>query len=235
MPDKLPSMNPDTKSFLIKIFGTISCLIVIFFFATFCLLAHGGANEKVLNEALTASLSFSSVLATIGAAIIAAYLFNDWKIEQRHNNIFHFGTEVIKSFKIFDNEFIEISNKLTNLKFLYQEMNEKNDFSNIELFYSESNAVSLNINQLLSKFKNLHEDLLLFMKISPQVKYTDQDLAETYNFIICYLSTLGSIKYKNDLNERFIIIEELTSSAFNLINTYVYNYYINIITEEIKL
>lgn len=75
-------MNSDIKSLLIRVCGTISYLIVIFFFVTFILFLHNDVKDA-LKEAWSVSVSFLSVLATLGAAVIAAYLFNDWRIVQR--------------------------------------------------------------------------------------------------------------------------------------------------------
>lgn len=70
-------MNKDIKSLLIRTFGTITYLVVIFFFVTLILFTHNNV-ESSLKESWTASLSFASMLATIGAAIIAANIFNHW-------------------------------------------------------------------------------------------------------------------------------------------------------------
>ena len=76
-------MNTDIKSLLIRVCGTISYLIVIFFFVTFILFLHNDIKDA-LKEAWSVSVSFLSVLATLGAAIIAANLFNDWRILEDH-------------------------------------------------------------------------------------------------------------------------------------------------------
>jgi energy-converting hydrogenase Eha subunit A len=76
-------MNTDIKSLLIRVCGTISYLIVIFFFVTFILFLHNDIKDA-LKEAWSVSASFLSVLATLGAAVIAANLFNDWRILEDH-------------------------------------------------------------------------------------------------------------------------------------------------------
>jgi len=74
-------MNSELKSLLIKTFGSISCLIVIFFFVTFVLFQHNEIKDS-LKESWSATISFASVLATVGAAIIASNLFNDWRVQE---------------------------------------------------------------------------------------------------------------------------------------------------------
>lgn len=76
-------MNTDIKSLLIRVFGTISYLAVIFFFVTLILFFHNDIKDA-LKEAWSVSTSFLSVLATLGAAVIAANLFNDWRILEDH-------------------------------------------------------------------------------------------------------------------------------------------------------
>lgn len=91
-------MNKDIKSLLINTFGTISCLLVIFFFVTYILFSHNGVQDA-LKESWSASLAFFSVLATLGAAVIAAYLFNDWRII--HNNT-SLKEQAVETYKTYD-------------------------------------------------------------------------------------------------------------------------------------
>lgn len=87
-------MTPKIKSLLFNTCGTISYLIVIFFFVTFILFLHNDV-EDALKEAWSVSTSFLSVLATLGAAIIAAYLFNDWREEEAFNRTKSFHDESV--------------------------------------------------------------------------------------------------------------------------------------------
>lgn len=91
-------MNIDIKSLLIRVCGTISYLIVIFFFVTFILFLHNDIKDA-LKEAWSVSVSFMGVLATLGAAVIAANLFSDWKDERKYLNL---KEQVDSSIKIID-------------------------------------------------------------------------------------------------------------------------------------
>lgn len=71
-------MNENIKRMLVDAFGRITYLSVIFFFFIYILYIQNDVVEP-LKEAWTASLSFLSVLATLGAAYIASRLFNDWR------------------------------------------------------------------------------------------------------------------------------------------------------------
>ena len=89
-------MNSDIKSLLIRVCGTISYLIVIFFFVTFILFLHNDVKDA-FKEAWSVSVSFLSVLASLGAAVIAAYLFTDWRIVQRAQSKSEISKKVISS------------------------------------------------------------------------------------------------------------------------------------------
>lgn len=110
-------MNKDIKSLLVNTFGTILCLLVIFFFVTYILFLHNGV-QGALKESWSASLTFFSVLATLGAAVIAAYLFNDWRTQADHQT----NKELIYKIKSIDsllNDFIfnkmEILSEMTDM------------------------------------------------------------------------------------------------------------------------
>ncbi|MFW2096629.1 hypothetical protein ACG9ZL_10455 [Acinetobacter sp. ULE_I057] len=77
-------MNADIKRTLVDTFGRTLYVFVIFFFFIFILYLHNEVPEA-LKEACTASLSFLSALATLGAAYIASRLYNDWKVEFNKN------------------------------------------------------------------------------------------------------------------------------------------------------
>lgn len=93
-------MNERIKSLIITICGTVTCLAVIFFFVTFVLFLHNDV-EYALKEALSISVSFSSVLATLGAAIIAASLFNDWTTTQFYTNALRASENLNETFMTF--------------------------------------------------------------------------------------------------------------------------------------
>lgn len=77
-------MNADIRRTLVDTFGRTLYVFVIFFFFIFILYIHNEVPEA-LKEACTASLSFLSALATLGAAYIASSLFNDWKTQFNKN------------------------------------------------------------------------------------------------------------------------------------------------------
>lgn len=75
-------MKTDIKTLIIDVCGWIASILIIFFFFTFWLYSHN-QNEQLLKDAWNITTSLLSGLATIGAAIIASRLFNDWR--DQHN------------------------------------------------------------------------------------------------------------------------------------------------------
>nr|EKW7309797.1 hypothetical protein [Acinetobacter baumannii]EMB4108976.1 hypothetical protein [Acinetobacter baumannii] len=69
------------KVLLIDTIGWITSICIIFFFFTLWLYSYNQIDNP-LKEAWSLMVSILSALATIGAAIIAASLFNDWRDSQ---------------------------------------------------------------------------------------------------------------------------------------------------------
>lgn len=90
-------MNKEIKAILVNTIGTILCFTVIFFFVTQLLFNYNKVDAS-FKESWGASLSFFSVLATIGAAIIAAGLFSDWRVLEDHKTKNEHISNAINSF-----------------------------------------------------------------------------------------------------------------------------------------
>ncbi|QAB41127.1 hypothetical protein EHF38_12595 [Acinetobacter baumannii] len=71
-------MKFELKNFLINICGWIIIITMCFFLVVFVIFIEDKVQQP-FKETLTLTLSFLSALATIGAAIIAAMLFQTWK------------------------------------------------------------------------------------------------------------------------------------------------------------
>ncbi|MDC4645830.1 hypothetical protein OHV73_18435, partial [Acinetobacter baumannii] len=77
-------MKQKIKGLLIDTCGWITSICIIFFFFTLWLYSYNKIDQP-LKEAWSLTISMLSALATIGAAIIAATLFNDWKEQEKYN------------------------------------------------------------------------------------------------------------------------------------------------------
>ncbi|HAV5770483.1 TPA: hypothetical protein JI173_09495 [Acinetobacter baumannii] len=75
-------MNKSAISISIFIIGLILLLLLI---SIFGILYFYWGNSKAIQDSLSTSGSILGTLATLGAAAIAAYLFNDWKEEKNYD------------------------------------------------------------------------------------------------------------------------------------------------------
>ncbi|WP_337081500.1 hypothetical protein [Acinetobacter pittii] len=76
-------MKFELKNFLINICGWIIIISMGFFLAVFVIFSEDKVQQP-FKETLTLTLSFLSALATIGAAIIAARIFQTWKTQHSY-------------------------------------------------------------------------------------------------------------------------------------------------------
>ncbi|MFW2082984.1 hypothetical protein ACNPQK_18685 [Acinetobacter guillouiae] len=113
-------MRNEIKTLLIKVFGAIAITVVIFFFATYILNYNNTdfsmntikSNEgNVFKESWSLTVSFLSAIATIGASIIAAKLFNDWKAEQKYHN----ATKASEFFNVASDDYLNSYNSYVEL------------------------------------------------------------------------------------------------------------------------
>ena len=94
---QLKNLKPITFSFIVSL-----GIAFVFLMATFYILAYSGPSA--MSDALSTTGSYFGAAATLGAAIIAAHLFNDWK-EQHDKQIDNkFIMDVINAFEIFDSD-----------------------------------------------------------------------------------------------------------------------------------
>lgn len=76
-------MKFELKNFLINICGWIIIISMCFFLVVFVIFIEDKVQQP-FKETLTLTLSFLSALATIGAAIIAARIFQTWKTQHSY-------------------------------------------------------------------------------------------------------------------------------------------------------
>lgn len=74
-------MKNEILRFIIDVCGYIASIIIIFFFFTLWLYSYNSIDDALKNSWEVSSSIFSA-LATLGSAVIAAKLFNNWKESQ---------------------------------------------------------------------------------------------------------------------------------------------------------
>ncbi len=147
---------------------------------------------EALKEAWTASLSFLSVLATLGAAYIASQLFNDWRDQFR----LELKSKYCKD--ILDNIFQ--MNQLTQSSYLFSQfLKPKTDF--IQSIADKMSSDSLNMNVPLKNIQNL-------MSMIGEGIFTQDEVADFNKYfggIYQYqnLITIITIKESHETNDDF--------------------------------
>lgn len=71
-------MGKKTKDFIICVVGWVCFITFVFYIGTRCYLSINQSADYI-KDSLSNSISFLSAVSTIGAAVIAAYLFSDWR------------------------------------------------------------------------------------------------------------------------------------------------------------
>lgn len=145
-------MNNEIKSIFANTIGTISYLIVIFFFVTLILFMHNDVNDA-LKEAWVASIYFLSVLSTLGAAYIASRLFNDWRFEKDHDTKSIYLNNAIQKLSEIHSSLIECRSNANNLLKVKNHLILKTDYLN---------QMSINHKKVLTL---LHADLTVMSKL----------------------------------------------------------------------
>ncbi|WP_088458347.1 hypothetical protein [Acinetobacter soli] len=124
-----------SKSVLTVNIIVIGLITLILIFSIFYILYFHWGESKFIQDSLSTTGSIFSAVATLGAAGVAAYLFNDWKDE--HNKIIesNSASELI-------NLIIQIKVQLRLMNILLEDSEEDNQMINIE------------ISKIIDNFKN---------------------------------------------------------------------------------
>ena len=194
-------MNTDIKSLLIRVCGTISYLIVIFFFVTFILFLHNDIKDA-LKEAWSVSVSFLSALTTLGAAIIAANLFNNWKDQHNKTVEKEMAWDVVHKFDIADIHLSEFQDVFQNFKyrcqFLYEMPDEEFGNLNTELrgIVKSLNGASLNFTAFLESTRkySVVANNAYFDDANNDVKKINSIIFNTQNDRVHFPSSMNAIE-----------------------------------------
>ncbi|MGE8539561.1 MAG: hypothetical protein ACN6NI_09785 [Acinetobacter sp.] len=193
----MKNIKPIAFSFIVSL-----SISFIFLMATFGILAYSGPNS--LSSALSTTGSYFGGVATLGAAIIAAHLFNDWTKNAAYNR----NEKIINDF--WDN-YIDAKTDLVALKDLLARPNSPiNDILDAMCatmaklyFYQQKLEVMLVISPDDKIFSELEDIVKKYMQILDIHTFNqnyffkrDQELIENLNALQPKL-----LKYLKDLNE----------------------------------
>ncbi|WP_407581132.1 hypothetical protein [Acinetobacter pittii] len=222
-----------TKNLLINTVVSIIFISIIFFFFTYWLYSYNNIATP-FKEAWSLTISMLSALATIGAAVIAASLFNDWKEQQRHQNLLHFGLEVYTNFKPFDDLFKKTVEELLVYNLLLNKACEEKDQDEINKIIEDSNLISQNEKELEYYFSNFHDSFINYCIITKQEDKINTELKNIASVFHEFNEKLMFIAYINDINERHDVIKFLIGNNHRRISTQIYTYIIKQILFEIR-
>ncbi|MFV5548130.1 hypothetical protein VXQ35_01995 [Acinetobacter oleivorans] len=221
-------MNQSAFSVSIMFIGLILIILL------FSILYFFWGNVKAVQDSLSTTGSIFSAIATLGAAAIAAYLFNDWKDQQEHQNSIQFGIEVYASFKKFDECFTEICNELIYLEYQLKEVLKNNEKNLRFAFLNNSSKVSKRSQELFNHYLNFQDSYTNYCIVTNQEDLLI-DIEQTRDSLLKFCSVLTDIEFENFLEAKLQKVLFLNSDPVNEIGTYIYNYYIKQILEKVRL
>ena len=229
-------MNKSALAISIMIIGLI---LIFLLFSIFGILYFYWVNVKAVQDSLSTTGSIFSAIATLGAASVAAYLFNDWKKQQRYQNSIEFGKIALDSFKKYDNSFdnlvdkliIECSSLETESSYFIDE--ETLDYltelseETYNLFYSFHDDF---IEHLYVRYPLDHNNkLIIDSSVNEKIEKWEADI----NYVHKKIIELISEKRKNEFN--LLILKELTESPWDDITGDIYPVIRDIILRPLKL
>lgn len=225
-------MNKNVVVFSITV---VAIIFTFFLFSIFAILYFYWGNFTAAKDSLSTASGFFGGIATLGTALVAAYLFNDWKVQQIHQNTVKFGMEVYTSFKEFDSLFKKISSELITNQIHIRFAQQNNDFTEMDQYLASLNETSKKDVELTEKFFNLHESIINYCIVTNQENIIVNDLVKTAESINKYFLILTDIRFENNLQIKLEYTNSLNTPPFNQINVYIYNYYIKLILLQIRL
>lgn len=185
-------IKKDTIVLLISTAVGIGIITILSFFIVWI-----GFPVEDPKDSFKDSLEFSSSifggLTTFGAAIIAAHLFNDWKVQHNKQVINNFGLEVYELFYGFENDLSIYHQYLEEL----QSLIESYDYDvNSATLYADNNYIYIsNITNTMNKLKLSFSSLYSKFQAYSIVSGTLKDDAIRYND---YLFTFNDINMFDD-------------------------------------
>lgn len=143
----------------VKFSFTVSLVIsFLFLLITFWIFYKYSWSAEAAKDALSTTGSYFGAAATLGAAIIAAYLFNDWKLQ--HNKVVEkeLAWDVVQKFDAADLHLSQFKESFQLYKIKCNFINEMPDdeFNNLD---NELNGILSSLNGLPLKFGSYLESL----------------------------------------------------------------------------
>lgn len=196
-------------------FGVSLVIAFSFLMATFFVLAYSGPDA--MKDALSTTGSYFGAVATLGTAIIAAFLFNDWKEQHNKNIDSQFCMKVYDFIDYANIELIAISGFLSDYHKLgdQQKTNVRQgllEHSRRLLILKDASLIKLsNLGYFIDK--NDYE-----LKYAPQIMKIDENLG---TYVTVYHRCLEGSKYKGDPEKVIKSLEELMMDTRNRYRAFI--------------
>lgn len=188
-------MKSEIKCFLFDVCFWIASITIIIFFFTLWLFSYNEVDNS-LKEAWSTTFSALSAFTTIGAAIIAAYLYNDWKEPFVLEKIEKYQNDLKKNIRLFKHSMV---NFLFLIHYENSEFVQLNNDNAISLDYKKRlNNVLDNIDDLASEIKNYKS--IVKWKEKP---FTNEHL-DSINAAENAFKNIHSILNKYDLHKEYL-------------------------------
>ncbi|MGK8800937.1 hypothetical protein [Acinetobacter seifertii] len=224
-------MNQKIKVLLIDTCGWIISICIIFFFFTLWLYSYNNV-EYPLKEAWSLTISMLSALATIGAAIIAAMLFNDWRVSQTGVNRSELAKNTQTSFYKLVSYLDYYHKYVMNQKHLWSSKN----FPEIsQTFIDQAEKIPQECEEKRSIFRNECEELYKQFQIDLKIyeKTFDINLNLDLDRIRFYRGSIGGMLRDLSQSKSEAELNRMTSylkSSEKLFNENI----VNIVTAEMS-
>lgn len=144
-------------------FAVSLSIAFLFLLTTFWIFYEYSGSEISANDALSTTGSYFGAVATLGAAIIAAYLFTDWRDEKEYDLKTNYLIKCIERAKSIEMDLIALSTVISNIGNI-----EK--FKVLKYSYIEDQVYALN------NLLHYYGEIKTYSKISKKKEFMDDHL-----------------------------------------------------------
>lgn len=203
-------------------------IISILFFSITWMFLHIQDPKNSFNQAMTLLVSFLGPLSTVFAALVATYLFNDWKDQQRHQNSLEFAKITLDSYKVFDRDFDDLLDELLHYLELLKISEVIND--------ADAEDLAKKAYKNLTLYHYFHDDFVNFWYVSKSEYDIDPLLNEWTEKVHSFFNKINNLPTEDEgFTKQQIVLEELTSDSFNKIPSSFYKHISKIILKPLRL
>lgn len=213
----MKNLKPIAFSFIVSL-----GIAFVFLMATFYILAYSGPNA--MSDAFSTTGSYFGAVATLGAAVIAAYLFNDWRVVKQYE----IKLDYVLTIKKQTQELIGFinSNRRNFVKYKFKIKNPNLTMPDFNVLLNEmhdiENEVVLRLNLIIIEMNELYflktkkpQDPIA-VELEGKIKYFDKIGVDENNYHDVWEKRLTTLVF----DEYFqYITDDLTSFVYDKIMT----------------